>query len=118
MDGRYPHWYHDMGHMEPMEECCDYQEKEMPCDYPMMPMPKMPTMIQYKESFKDRLACLLGDEVLFAVCGPIGICRGRGAYCGTLCFIGCDFVIINVCHHHHAVSMHIPICMLTFIAPK
>lgn len=115
MEGKYPHWYHDMGNMD---ECCDYDDKEMMCDYPMpMPMPPMPKMMQCRESFRDRLLCLLGDEVLFSVCGPIGICKGRNAYCGTLCYIGSDFIIVNVNYRRRAVSMHLPICMITFIAP-
>jgi hypothetical protein len=117
MDGKYPHWYHDMGQMGP-DECCEYEDRDMMCDYPMMSMPKMPKVTNFQESFKDRLNCLLGDCIMFSVCGPIGICKGRNTYCGTLCFIGCDFIIVNVNYRHRAVSMHIPICMLTFIAPK
>lgn len=58
MDCKYPHWYHDQEKMEP---CCDGMEEEM-----YEPMPGK--VLAFPDShFKDRLMCLLGDEVLFSV---------------------------------------------------
>lgn len=110
MDNKYPHWYHDN---DKMDCCCEEMEMEKDmCDC----MPGMPGKVfSYpNSSFKDRLLCLLGDEVLFSV--DANFC-GRESFCGTLCYVGCDFIIVNTCIHHRSLSMHIPICMLRFIAP-
>lgn len=107
MDGKYPHWYHD-----DMGPCYDYMEKKVMPEEPMMPPKMMHGCCD--ANFKDRLLCLLGDEVLFSV--DARIC-GRESFCGTLCYVGCDFLIVNVCIHRKSVSMHIPIKMLRFIAP-
>lgn len=104
MDYKYPHWYNEG------MECCEEMGKEMCCDNPMTSK-----VIAFQNaSFKDRLLTLLGDEVLFSV--DARICR-RESFCGTLCYVGCDFVIVNVCLRHQSVSMHIPINMIRFIAP-
>lgn len=102
MESKFPHWYHeDM-------ECCDYPEKEMMC------CEEMPNRAYPAETLKDRIMCLLGDEVLFSV--DARIC-GRESFCGTLCYVGCDFIVVNVCLGRKSVSMHVPIKMLRFIAP-
>jgi len=93
MAGKYPHWYH-----EDMGPCCEPEEPVNCCD----------------ANFKDRLLCLLGDNVLFSV--DARICH-RESFCGTLCYVGCDFIIVNVCVRRRSVSMHIPIRMIRFIAP-
>lgn len=103
MDCKYPHWYMDDDNLG---ECCDYPQHDMVCDDYKMAYPM--------ESFKDRLLCLLGDEVLFSV--DARFC-GKETFCGTLCYIGCDFIIVNVCVRRQSLSMHIPIRMLRFISP-
>ncbi|SEP43338.1 hypothetical protein [Propionispora vibrioides] len=105
MDCKYPHWYHDEEKMEP---CCDPMDTGM---YDSMPG----KVLSFPDAhFKDRLMCLLGDEVLFSV--DARFC-GRESFCGTLCYVGCDFIIVNTCFHRKSISMHIPIKMLRFIAP-
>ncbi len=106
MDGKYPHWYHDE-----MEECCP------PMGQSMMHQECMPPKAYaYPEnSFKDRLLCMLGDDVIFSV--DARICR-QESFCGTLCHVGCDFIIVNVCKHRKPLSMMVPIKMLRFIGPK
>lgn len=107
MDFKYPHWYQE----DKMEPCCDdYMEKDMCCE-DVMPY-KMFDF--HRESLKDRILCLLGCEVIFSV--DARICR-RESFCGTLCYVGCDFVIVNVNVRHRCLSMHIPIKMIRFIAP-
>lgn len=103
MEGKYPHWYHDHD-----MECCDYPDKDMVCcdDMPHRPYPA--------ETLKDRIMCLLGDEVLFSV--DARICH-RESFCGTLCYVGCDFIVVNVCLNRKSISLHVPIKMLRFIAP-
>lgn len=106
MDFKYPHWYQCDDHMEP---CCD-DYKDACCDEPM-------TYKMYdfhRESLKDRILCLLGCEVLFSV--DAKIC-GRESFCGTLCYVGCDFIIVNVNVKRCCLSMHVPIKMIRFIAP-
>lgn len=102
MTGKYPHWYHEGGY--------DYMD-DMCCDEPPMPG-KVHALAD--AHFKDRLLCLLGDEVLFSV--DARICS-RESFCGTLCYVGCDFIIVNTCIRHRPVSMHVPISMIRFIAP-
>jgi hypothetical protein len=107
MDGKYPHWYHDE-----MEECCNHM------DQPMMHQECMPpkAYAAYPDnSFKDRLLCMLGTDVIFSV--DARICR-QDSFCGTLCHVGCDFIIVNVCMRHKPLSMMVPIKMLRFIGPK
>ena len=105
MDCKYPHWYHG-----DKMECCEPMDKDMCCDEHMHSK-----MYNYPDAvFKDRLLCLLGDEVLFSV--DARFC-GRESFCGTLCYVGCDFIIVNVCIRRRPVSMHVPIKMIRFIAP-
>jgi hypothetical protein len=105
MDCKYPHWYHG-----DKMECCEEMDKDMCYDEHMYPK-----MYNYPDAmFKDRLLCLLGDEVLFSV--DARFC-GRESFCGTLCYVGCDFIIVNVCIRRRPVSMHVPIKMIRFIAP-
>lgn len=105
MDSKYPHWYHDS---EKMDYCCDDMGKD--CFEPVSGK-----IYAFPDStFKDRLLCLLGDEVLFSV--DASLCR-RQSFCGTLCYVGCDFIIVNACVRRKSISMHIPINMIRFIAP-
>jgi len=104
MDFKYPHWYADG-----IEPCCDDMEKDVVCDECGPKIYAFPNA-----TFKDRILCLLGDEVIFSV--DARIC-GRETFCGTLCYVGCDFIIVNVCLRRRPISMHVPICMLRFIAP-
>jgi len=105
MDCKYPHWYQD----DKMDPCCDYMEKDMCCDYTSPKVHAFPDT-----TFRDRLLCLLGDEILFSV--DAKVCK-RESFCGTLCYVGCDFIIVNTCIRHRSLSMHIPICMIRFFAP-
>lgn len=108
MDYKYPHWYQCEGGMEP---CCeDYPVKDACCEE------HMPYKMYdfHRESLKDRILCLLGDEVIFSV--DARICN-RESFCGTLCYVGCDFIIVNVNLRRRCISMHVPICMIRFIAP-
>ncbi|MGI6093698.1 MAG: hypothetical protein GX348_00715 [Veillonellaceae bacterium] len=107
MTGKYPHWYQDCEKFEP---CCDYMEEDYCCD----DMHHGKVQALGDSSFRDRLLCLLGDEILFSV--DARIC-GRESFCGTLCYVGCDFIIVNACIRRKSVSMHIPIKMLRFFAP-
>ena len=108
MDCKYPHWYQCDDHSEP---CCDdYMAKDVCCDEPMAY--KMYDF--HRESLKDRILCLLGDEILFSV--DARIC-GRESFCGTLCYVGCDFIIVNVNIRRRCLSLHVPIKMIRFIAP-
>lgn len=106
MDYKYPHWYQE----GPMEPCCEeYMVKDPCCEevpYKMFDF--------HRESLKDRILCLLGCEVIFSV--DARICR-RESFCGTLCYVGCDFIIVNVTVRRRCLSMHIPIKMIRFIAP-
>jgi len=105
MDMKYPHWYHGD---DKMDDYCDCMEKDMICEnYPYKPAYPV-------ESLKDRILCFLGDEVLFSV--DARLC-GRESLCGTLCYVGCDFIIVNTCIHRKPISLHVPIKMLRFIAP-
>jgi len=107
MDGKYPHWYH-----EEMEPCCDYMDKKMMPEECCTP----PKAYSYPEnSFKDRLLCMLGDDVIFSV--DARICR-QESFCGSLCYVGCDFIIVNVCMRKTPLSMMVPIKMIRFIGPK
>ncbi len=106
MDMKYPHWYQD-GPFEAFPE--EYMAKDMCCEevpYKMFDF--------HRESLKDRILCLLGCEVIFSV--DARIC-GRESFCGTLCYVGCDFIIVNVTVRRRCLSMHVPLCMLRFIAP-
>lgn len=103
MDFKYPHWYQE----NPAEFCPD--ECMVNCE-------EIPYKLWdfHRETLKDRILCLLGCEVIFSV--DARICR-RESFCGTLCYVGCDFIIVNVNLRRRCLSMHIPICMLRFIAP-
>lgn len=103
MDFKYPHWYQE----NPGEFCpdeCMANCEEVP--YKLWDF--------HRETLKDRILCLLGCEVIFSV--DARICK-RESFCGTLCYVGCDFIIVNVNLRRRCLSMHIPICMLRFIAP-
>ncbi|MDF2500674.1 MAG: hypothetical protein K0Q77_1388 [Anaerosporomusa subterranea] len=108
MDAKYPHWYCD----DEKSPVCDYDDKEMMFDdctnYKMQPFQTE------TETLKDRIMCMLGNEVMLSV--DARICR-RETFCGTLCYVGCDFIIVNVCLRGKSASMHIPLRMLRFIAP-
>jgi len=108
MNGKYPHWYQESEKFEP--GCCDYMEEDYCCDEPMHGK----VQALGDSTFKDRLLCLLGDEILFSV--DARIC-GRESFCGTLCYVGCDFIIVNVCFRRKSVSLHVPIKMIRFFAP-
>lgn len=106
MESKYPHWYHD----DKMDFCCDYMDKDMMC------ADQKPYMMMdcCNDTFKDRILCLLGDEVLLSV--DARICH-RESFCGTLCYVGCDFIIVNTCLHGKPLSLHVPIKMIRFISP-
>lgn len=99
MECNYPHWYNNEcveTANEPGYNCCE------------------PRMNAYPDaSFKDRLLGMLGNKVLFSV--DARLC-GRETLCGSLCYVGCDFVIVNVCIHRKPLSMYIPIHMIRFFA--
>lgn len=99
MDCNYPHWYNNECVETPNEmgyNCCE------------------PRMGAYPDaSFKDRLLGMLGNKVLFSV--DARVC-GRETLCGSLCYVGCDFIIVNVCIHRKPISMYVPICMIRFFA--
>lgn len=105
MDAKYPHWYCD----EEKSPVCDFDGREMMCEdnmnYKMQP---------FTETLKDRIMCMLGNEVMLSV--DARICR-RETFCGTLCYVGCDFIIVNVSLRGKPASMHIPLKMLRFITP-
>ncbi len=103
MDSKYPHWYYGCEEMFP---CGDFDQKQMMFDGCIPDC--------YEAKFKDRLLCLLGDEVLLSV--DARICR-QDSFRGTLCYVGCDFIIVNTCIHRRALSMHIPIKAIRIIAP-
>lgn len=107
MEMKYPHWY---PHEDRMDPCCDYMDKDMTCEE------HKPYMMVdcCTDTFKDRILCLLGDEVLLSV--DARICR-RESFCGTLCYVGCDFIIVNTCFHGRSLSLHVPIKMIRFISP-
>ena len=106
MDGKYPHWYHDG-----MEECCNHM------DQPVMHQECMPPQayVQPENSFKDRLMCMLGTDVIFSV--DARICH-QESFCGILCHVGCDFIIVNICMKRKPLSLMVPIKMIRFISPK
>ena len=105
MDGKYPHWYH-----EQMDECCNHM------DQPMMSHECMPPKACAcpETTFKDRLMHMLGTDVIFSV--DARIC-GQESFCGILCHVGCDFIIVNICKKHKPLSMMVPIKMIRFISP-
>ena len=103
MEKKYPHWYQ----CKP-EECME----EEPCMYPKQSKVKL----CHDEYLKDRLLCLIGMKVLVSVCAPVTR-KCRTTFCGTLCYIGCDFIIVNVCVCKKPLSLHIPMSAIRFIAP-
>ena len=106
MDAKYPHWYCD-DEKSPVCDCDDQGMMYEDCtNYKMQPF--------QTETLKDRIMCMLGNEVMFSV--DARICR-RETFCGTLCYVGCDFIIVNVCLRGKSASLHIPIRMLRFITP-
>lgn len=101
MDRSYPHWYHDEPCVEgPMDEMC-CEEKANVYPYP-------------GGTLKDRLLCMLGNEVIFSV--DASIC-GRSSLVGVLCYVGCDFIIVNSVIRCKRIPLHIPINMIRLIAP-
>ncbi|BBB92630.1 MAG TPA: hypothetical protein PKA28_03620 [Methylomusa anaerophila] len=109
MESKYPHWYsHD--HDEKL--CCDYPDKDVMCcdELPDYLPPKA-----YYDNFKDRLMCFLGDEVLIGTDAML-FCR-TSTFCGTICYVGCDYIIVNSFYRHKPISLHVPIKMIRFIAP-
>lgn len=105
MNIKHPHWYH-----EKMEPCCNMEVQEEECCV------EAPQKVHAfpDAKFKDRLLCLIGDEIMFSV--DARIC-GRDSFCGILCYVGCDFIIVNMVSHRKPLSMHIPINMIRYIAP-
>lgn len=100
MDCNYPHWYNkDCVEKNDDMECHGGYDHHM-CAYP-------------DASFKDRLLGMLGNKILFSV--DARVC-GREALCGSLCYVGCDFIIVNLCLHRKPISMYVPIHMLRFLA--
>jgi hypothetical protein len=115
MDGKYPHWYH-----EQMDECCNHMDQPMmnqDCMPPMMHHECMPPIAYAcpETTFKDRLMHMLSNDVIFSV--DARIC-GRESFCGTLCHVGCDFIIVSICIKHKPISLMVPIKMIRFIGPK
>jgi hypothetical protein len=108
MESKYPHWF---GGDSKMASCCEFPEREMMCceEHDFAPQ-KM-----YYDSFKDRLMCFLGDEVIIATDAVLH-CR-TSTFCGTVCYVGCDYVIINSCYRRKNISLHVPIKMIRFVAP-
>lgn len=99
MDCNYPHWYNNDCAEPNIEAGCNTYEPRM-CAYP-------------DASFKDRLLGMMGNKILFSV--DARVC-GRETLCGSLCYVGCDFVIVNVCLRRKPISMYIPINMIRFLA--
>ncbi len=103
---KYPHWY-----------CPD--EKKMICDDDMMDdmcfNPPMPCSMPCAETLKQRLLGLIGDRIIFSV--DARLCRSKGTLCGILSYVGCDFIIVSLCLHRKALSLHVPIDMLRYVSP-
>ncbi|MBP2635686.1 MAG: hypothetical protein H6Q72_1593 [Firmicutes bacterium] len=109
MEMKYPHWY---GPEDTM--CCDYPDKNMMCcDDHFMEDPMAYKM--QRDNFKDRLLCFLGDEVLLGTDAMVD--RRGSVFCGTVCYVGCDYIIVNSTHCRRSISLHVPIKMIRFIAP-
>lgn len=107
---KYAHWYcHN-------DSCCD--GKDMMCDEDIMmcekPMPYKVKMYP-TESLMDRLLCLLGNKVILSVDAPLF--KKKRTFCGILCFVGCDFVVLSICSRKRPLTLHIPICMIRYITP-
>ncbi|MDL2281011.1 hypothetical protein LJC10_04055 [Selenomonadales bacterium OttesenSCG-928-I06] len=110
MENRYPHWY---GQDTKMMPCCDHSEKEIMCceDPCSEPVPHK----MYYDTFKERLMCFLGDEVLIGT--DSNLYSKTATFCGTICYVGCDYIIVNSCYRHRTISLHVPICAIRYIAP-
>lgn len=105
MDSKYPHWFCND---EKLPACNFDGDKELAA-------PESCCKIHPStEMLKDRIMCMLGNEVMLSV--DARIC-GRETFCGTLCYVGCDFIILNICMRGRPASMHIPLKMLRFIVP-
>lgn len=102
MDSKYPHWYYGCEEMFPYGG--EFDEKQVLFD----------GCECHEANFKDRLLCLLGDEVLLSVDARI---FRQDCFRGTLCYVGCDFIIVNTCIRRRSLSLHIPIKMIRVIAP-
>ncbi|WP_110956104.1 hypothetical protein [Anaerosinus massiliensis] len=100
MDCNYPHWYNN--------ECAEPNNDMGYNCYDQRMCGTFPDA-----SFKDRLLGMLGCKIIFSV--DARVC-GRETLCGSLCYVGCDFIIVNLCMHRKSLSMYIPICMIRFLA--
>jgi hypothetical protein len=110
METKYPHWYGNDS-----RACCDFSEKDMMCSDSMPDCNCTTQQKMYYDSFRDRLMCFLGDEVIIGT-DAILQCR-TSTFCGTICYVGCDYVIVNSCYRRKNISLHVPIKMIRFIAP-
>ncbi|MDR1701605.1 MAG: hypothetical protein LBR56_02385 [Sporomusaceae bacterium] len=109
MESKYPHWY---GNDSKIMSSCDYPERDMMC---CSDQHEFTPQRMYYDSFKDRLMSFLGDEVLIATEASLR-CR-NASFCGTVCYVGCDYVIINSRYRRKNISLHVPLKMIRFIAP-
>lgn len=109
MEAKYPHWYGPEDKMG-----CDYPDNEMMCCEPQYMDDSMGCKM-YRDNFKDRLLCFLGDEVVLGTDAIVG--RKGSTFCGTVCYIGCDYIIVNTTFCRRCISLHVPIKMIRFIAP-
>ncbi|MGL5512403.1 MAG: hypothetical protein ACRDBM_04065 [Sporomusa sp.] len=110
METKYPHWYGSDDKMY-----CDYPDKEMMCCDDQFMMDDHMGCQMNRGSFRDRLLCFLGDEVVLGTDAVVD--RKGSTFCGTICYIGCDYIIVNTTFCRRCISLHIPIKMIRFIAP-
>lgn len=110
MDHKYPHWYHEDSCMEPTCDCMEHQPMMHDC----MPM-YGEHHFMHQENFSDHLMRMMGNRVLISLDASFCKCK---SLCGILCFVGCDFVILNICRRRKPIAMHIPINMIKYIAIK
>lgn len=116
MEKKYPHWYMeddkcDSCYLDDMKEM-----KQKCCEYPMGTMKKH----MYDccgDTLRDRLQYFMGDEVLVSVDAGISRRDCSSAFCGRLCYIGCDFIIVDIVVRGKPAPLHIPIRMIRFISP-
>ncbi|WP_425057800.1 hypothetical protein SCACP_23410 [Sporomusa carbonis] len=111
METKYPHWY---GPEDKMSCCVDYPDKDMMCCDDNFIDDHMAYKM-YGDNFKDRLMCFLGDEVVLGTDAIIS--HKCSTFCGTICYVGCDYIIVNSTYCRRAISLHVPIKMIRFIAP-
>lgn len=119
MEKKYPHWYMDD---DKYDDCCPDGMKEMKemnemcCEHPMGMMKKH-TYDCCGDSLRDRLQYFMGDEVLVSVDAGISHRDCTSAFCGRLCYIGCDFIIVDIVIRGRPAPLHIPLKMIRFISP-